>query len=347
MAVQASKSISLTVSATGSAIKLSANNIVSFTTSGSGSLVKYLNNQDNVVTVLFNESVSTINTAAVRTQAVTLTDASSTVRYIHSDKIIQLTAVTAGTSILYWNGGKAAPDVFEVSQTPSAINTAAGNTFAITTQPTSATPSRTLYINNLFIINVVSEAAGTLPTLTATYKIKLETVTPSTAGSGYTSAVAVFAGGGLGAVLPTGHITLSAGATTGLVIDTAGSNITDDVTVTVTGDGTGAAFVNKIHHILDTLVTTPGANLNTALTVVFGAGTITATATIQVSPTTQKATGTTITNVGSYLASAFPPTLTVTGGSGAQIKYDNKRSACVNIQVEETAATVQSAINAL
>lgn len=425
MAVQASKSISLTVSATGSTMKLSANNIVYFTVSGSGSLVTFINEQDHIVTILFDESVSTINTAAVRTQAVTLTDDNSTVRYIHSDKIIQLTAVTAGTSILYWNSGKAAPDVFEVSEIPSAINTAAGNLIPITTQPTSATPSRTLYINNLFIMRLVGEDVGTEPTITFTTKVKTGTGVVTTAGTGYTNpTVAITGGGGSGATgtLTTKVVsaTIQAGGTGGTpgtqtVTGTTGTGTKFQASVTVSGGGvitailsitvagnytvppsisaepvTGAsltgATLNLSLGLLAFTVTAAGtgftsyptytitdatgvsgvvtasqtvespmtivdggSNLNTAPTLTFSSTTGTlATATATLNATTQTVTGTTLTVAGAYKKGTDAyPTLAITGGTGAQIKYDNKKSACIMLQVEETAATVQTAINAL
>lgn len=425
MAVQASKSISLTVSATGGAIKLSADNIIYFTASGSGSLVTFLNNQDTAVTILFNESVSAINTAAARTQAVTLTDASSTVRYIHSDKIIQLTAVTAGTSILYWNPGKAAPDVFEVSEIPSAINTAAGNTFAITTQPTSATPSQTLYINNKFIMNVTGEAVGSLPVITFTTKVKTGTGVVTTAGTGYTNpTITITAGGGSGA---TGTVTtkvvsatVAAGGSGGTpgtqtVTGTTGTGTPFQASVTVSGggaitavlsitvpgnytvpptiagcpvtgaslsgatlnlslgllaftitaagtgftsyptytvvDSTGVSAVVTASQTVESPMTivSPGSNLNTAPILTFSATTGTlATATATLNVAAQNISGTTLTAAGAYKKGTDAyPTLAITGGTGAKIKYDSKRSACIILQVEETAATVQTAINAL
>lgn len=194
MAVQASKSISLTVTANSGAIKLSANQIVRFTASGSNTLLTYVTNQDQVLTKLVTESVGTINTAAARTQAVTLLD--STVVYIHSDKIIFLDAVAAGSKVTLWNPGLAAPEILTVSEIPANINTAAGNTFAITTQPNGSTPSGTRYINNLFVASIVGEAVGTSPVITFTTKVKTGTGAVTTAGTGYTTLVAAITGGG-------------------------------------------------------------------------------------------------------------------------------------------------------
>ena len=59
------------------------------------------------------------------------------------------------------------------------------------------------------------------------------------------------------------------------------------------------------------------------------------------------ATTTTITNVGSYLASAFPPTITIAGGAGCYCLYDSKKGAFEKLQLGTTAATLTTAINAL
>jgi hypothetical protein len=188
-----------------------------------------------------------------------------------------------------------------------------------------------------------------LPTLSATYKILLETVAPSAAGSGYTAATVAFAGGGVGAVLPTGTVTVNAGAVTGITIVTPGSNITADVTATISGDGTLAAAVNVIHHVLDTLtLATVGAGLDSQPTVTFGAGTVVATATIGIDNETEVADSVTITNVGSYLASAFPPTITIAGGVGSKIMYnDFKLTALNQLDAASAPSDIQTIINAL
>jgi hypothetical protein len=348
MAVQASKLISLTDKATGTAFKLSANKITQFTVSGStDTLITYLTNDGVLKTQLVDETVAAINTAAARTQALTFLPqgniTTNTVVYLHSDKIIFIDA-TGSDSIITYDAGLSAPVHYLVDEVASAINTAAGNTFAVTIQQSGLTR----YINNLFVDLVSTEGVGSLPTFTPTYKIKLETVALTVQGSGYTAATVAFSGGGTGATLPTATATVAAGAVTQITINTAGSNITADVLVTINGDGTGATAVDKIHHILDTLtLATAGSNLNTAPTITFAAGTVTAAATINIDTTTQKATSATITNVGSYVASAFPPAITYAGGTGCQITYDAKGSAFIKLEVAETAATVQTAVNAL
>jgi len=340
----ASKLISLTnLSLGGATMKLSANKVVRFTASGSDTLLGYINQQDKYVEHLMDETVGTINTAAARTQAVTLASDSSTV-YINSDRIVFLDTFGSNTLITLANEGKPVSEVLEVTETAADINTAAGNTFTVTAQVTGSVR----YINNLFIDSVVADAATSLPTVSATYKIKVEQVNLTVQGAGYTAATVSFAGGGTGATLPTASAHVNAGAVDYITILTAGSNITADVTVTINGDGAGATCVDKIHHILDTLtVTDGGENLNSNPTMTFAAGTVTATATFTFDTDQQKVIGTTITDVGSYIASAFPPAITIAGGSGAVVLYDSKKSAFEKLYVTQTAAAIQTTVNAL
>lgn len=340
----ASKLISLTnLSLGGAAMKLSANKVVRFTASGSDTLLGYINQQDKYVEHLMDETVGTINTAAARTQAVTLTSDGSTV-YINSDRIIYLDTKDSKTIITLANEGKPVPEVLVVDETAADINTAAGNTFAVTAQISGVTR----YINNLYIDSVVADAATSLPTVSATYKIKVEQVNLTVQGSLYTTASVVFAGGGTGATLPTATAHINAGAVDYITILTAGSNITADVTVSITGDGSGATCVDKIHHVLDTLTLTDGGeNLNSNPTMTFSAGTVTASATFTYDADQQKVLSTSISNVGSYVASAFPPTITIAGGAGAAILYDSKKSSFEKLFVEQTAAAIQTTVNAL
>lgn len=341
----ASKLISLTnLSLGGAAMKLSANKVVRFTASGSDTLLGYINQQDKYVEHLMDETVGTINTAAARTQAVTLTSDGSTV-YINSDRIIYLDTKDSKTIITLANEGKPVPEVLVVDETAANINTAAGNTFAVTAQISGVTR----YINNLYIDSVVADAATSLPTVSATYKIKVEQVNLTVQGSGYLDAAVVFSGGGTGATLPTATAHLNAGAVDYITINTAGSNITADVTVSITSNtGSGATCVDKIHHVLDTLTLTDGGeNLNSNPTMTFSAGTVTAAATFTYDADQQKVLSTSISNVGSYVASAFPPTITIAGGAGAAILYDSKKSSFEKLFVEQTAAAIQTTVNAL
>jgi hypothetical protein len=335
------KSCLLTDKATGTVFYVLSNKIVKFIASGSDSLVTYLSQNGTVITRLVDETVGTIDGyEAAAFQAVTLTTGETL--YINNANIVYIDLATSTRLISLYNFNGV--EVIEVSTAAATINTAAGVTLAVTVQNGSVTR----YINSLLIDTLSFEGVEELPTLTATYKIKTEQVNLTVQGSGYSSAAVTFSGGGTGAVLPTATAHITGNAVDYITINTAGSNITADVTVTITGNGTGATCVDKISHVLDTLtVATPGANLNTAPTATFSAGTVTATATIQIDADLEEATGTTITQAGEYLASAFPPTITVAGGTGCYCLYDSKKGAFEKLQLETTAATLNAAINAL
>ncbi len=344
----ASKSVTLTEVSTGKVIYVSASNILNFYATGADSIVTFVSNTGEIYTGTFDETVGTVNTAAARTQALTLTD-SGTTFYLNSDRIIYIEANGSGATITY-NGEQQYPVKYDVDETPANINTAAGNTFAISVLAENGGSTNTVYINNLYINSFeAASSTVTLPTLTATYSIKEETVAPSAGGAGYTAATVSFAGGGVGAVLPTATATVNAGAVDAIIISDGGSNITADVTCTIAGDGVGALAVDVIHHILDTLtLATTGAGLDAQPTVSFSAGAVTATATIGIDNTTEVADSVTITNVGSYLASQFPPTITIAGGAGTKLLYnDFKLTALNQLDVATAPATIQSTINAL
>jgi len=341
------KSCSLTDVASGSRFYVMSDKIVKFIASGADSLVTYLAQNGTVVTTLVDETVATINGYdAAAFQAVTLTTGETL--YINNYNIVYIDLATSTRLISLYNFNGV--EVIEVSTAAAAINTAAGVTLAVTIQNGSVQR----YINSLLVAQLASESVIELPTLDATYKLILETVATSAVGSGYTAPVVVFTGGGVGAVLPTATATLGGGGgdeVVSITIDTAGSNITADLTVTITDPDPGAAgalAVNIIHYTLDTLtIATAGENLNTAPTVTFSAGTVLATATIQIDANTEEATGTTIVNPGSYLTSVFPPTITVAGGSGCYCVYDSKKGAFEKLQLETTALTMANAIDAL
>lgn len=335
------KSCLLTDKATGTVFYVMSDKIVKFIASGSDALVTYLSQNGTVITRLVDETVATINGYdAAAWQAVTLVTGETL--YINNYNIVYVDLLTSTRLITLYNFDGL--EQHEVSTAAATINTAAGVTLAVTVQNGSVTR----YINSLLIDQLSSESVASLPTLDATYKIKLGQVNLTVQGAGYTTATVAFAGGGTGAVLPTATANINAGAVDYITINTAGSNITADVTVTINGDGAGATCVDKILHVLDTLtIDDAGSNLNTAPTVTFSAGTVTATATIQIDADTETASGTTIVNPGEYLASVFPPTITVAGGTGCYCLYDSKKGAFEKLQLETTAATLAAAIDAL
>lgn len=423
MAIQASKLISLTVLANGSTLKLSADKIVRFTASGSNTILTYVTERDRPMTKLVTQDVATINTAAVRTQALTLDDADSTVIYFHSDKIIFVDdnqTTTGNRGLVYWNPAKPAPEVYAVTEAAAAINTAAQNTVAITIQQSGVIR----YINNLFIEQVNPESVLSAPVITFTTKLRSGPATAAlVAGTGYTNpTVAITGGGGSGATatLSTKVITATvvAGGTGGTpgavtITGTTGTGTKFQATGTINGGGvlTGALTVTVVGNytvpvtsiaaepvtggsltgttvalslgILELVfvsagtgytsypsfvitdatgingsvtramtVQSPltiadgGTEVNTNPTLTFSTGTVTATATATASGGTVVSTS--LTQAGSYTngTSAYP-TLTISGGLGAQILYDTKRTGFIKLQVAETAATIQTAVNAL
>ncbi len=275
MAVQASKSISLTILSSGKTFKLSADNIINFTVvNGSNTQLTYLNNRDNVVTAIVSQSVSTINTAAVRTQAVTLNNAASTVIYIHSDKIIYIDDSTSFRQITY-NGSGSYPTIYDVTESAASINTAAGNTFIITIQQSSL--SR--WINNLYVNTVVSEDIISSASITFTTEVLIGSGVVVSGGSGYTApTVSITGGGGTGA---TGTVTtelLSA------ALNVAGSGYAPADTITLAGGTFSTAAILTIAktQLVSAAINAGGTNYVNGDTITLAGGTFTSAAIITV-----------------------------------------------------------------
>jgi hypothetical protein len=432
---RASKIISLTNATTGGAFSLSTNKIISYKTSGSNTQITFITQRGKLKTMLVEEAVATIHTATLSntlyaSQKITLTDDAATEIYIMSDRIIYMDAYTSTSGITYDAGNECGvrPVVYEIAlPTLSDLNTANGNTFTITTQPSpnGTIPSKTRYINNLLVASIVGEPVLAEPEITFTTKVKTGTGLVTTAGTGYTNpTVAITGGGGSGA---TGTLTTKVVSAT---IDTAGTGGTPGA-ATVTGTtGTGTPFqaavtigaggditsVNSIsvagnytvpptidgepvtggglvgakldlslgllaftitaagtgftsyptYTITDATgvsgavtasqtvespmtIVDAGENLNTAPILTFSAtsGTL-ATATTTLDANTQTISGTTLTVAGAYKKGTDTyPTLAISAGSGARILYDQKGTEFFPLQVEETVATVSTAINAL
>ncbi len=277
MAIQASKIISLTDKTTGNLFKLSANKISKFTASGSDTLLTYISKSGVVITKLVDETVSTINTAAARTQAVTIVGGPSdgVVIYLHSDKLIYLDTVTAGTLINYYDDAKDGPVQYQVVETAADINTAAANTLAVTIQATAVVR----YINNLFIDLLVIEAVNDSATLLL--KMKPESYTVTAAGTLYTSTptIAVTGGGGAGA---TATATMKAISATP---SAAGSGYDIADTATLTGGTSTTASILSVAttKLVSLTINAAGTGMvagTTVLTLVGGTHSITPTATV-------------------------------------------------------------------
>lgn len=224
---RASKLIPLTDKLTGAVFQLSVNKIIKYTASSSNSVLTYISQRGKIVTRIVNEAVATIHGAALADTGVYLTQAITPVSggaviYLSNDRVIFVDALTASTLITYDEGSEAglAPSQYEATlPTAANFNAATLNTFNITTQPEGSVPSKTRYINNLFIDQVVAETPITMPVIHFTTKVKSATGIVVTPGTLYTNpTVAITGGGGAGA---TGTLT------------------TQVITATVVGGGTG------------------------------------------------------------------------------------------------------------
>lgn len=140
----------------GTKFKVSANKIVQFKAQGSSTLLEYVNQRGKKIQNLVTTSVSAINTAAGRTQAVTLYPSGITL-YINSDRIIYINSNTWGSRITYDISGSRGkynqPPIFiDCIQSGATINTAAGNTGLI-----NPTAGEAYWINGDLIDLVVKD----------------------------------------------------------------------------------------------------------------------------------------------------------------------------------------------
>lgn len=132
-------------------------------------------------------------------------------------------------------------------------------------------------------------------------------------------------------------------------ITSSGTGYTSYPTFTVVDStGTGSTITAQMQVESPLTIVDGGKNVDSSVTLTFSSGTVTATATATVSSSTQSVTSTTLTNAGGYLngTDAYP-TLSISGGTGASIFYDEHKTEFKKIQVEETVATIVSAVNAL
>ena len=136
------------------------------------------------------------------------------------------------------------------------------------------------------------DAGGIQATGTATLSGGGVTAVPiSSGGSGYTTANVTFSAPQVaGGVTATGTVTVAGGAVTGITITNAGSGYTTAPTVSITGNGTGAAAGSvtiSASSVAGITITNAGSGYTTAPTVTIAAPasgtTATATATIAVS----------------------------------------------------------------
>jgi hypothetical protein len=118
--------------------------------------------------------------------------------------------------------------------------------------------------------------AGTGAAATAVMEVSATIV--GTAGTGYTAATVAFSGGGA-TVQATGTVVLSGDGVGSITLVTRGSGYTSAPTVTISGDGSGAAVTANLR-VLSLTLTNQGTGYTSAPTVVFGSGAATGTATL-------------------------------------------------------------------
>lgn len=144
----------------GKQFKVSATKIVEFKTQGSSTLLQYVTQLGKSVHLLVDETAADINTAAARTQAITLYPSGVTI-YINSDRIIYIHSQTWGSRITYDISGDRGkyqqPPIFlDCTESGATINTAAGNTGIINPQA-----DKQFWINGDFIDLVTKDPSNT------------------------------------------------------------------------------------------------------------------------------------------------------------------------------------------
>ena len=157
MAIQASKSISLTDYKTGEAFKLSENQIICFLTSYIGVVavgeITYTDNRDNIITRIVNQSTNTILASTVRCNNFTLESGENLA--INSDKIIFADDLSVNCLVTY-DSKKAYPDSLILQYTAFDVSDDSGNLFPVTVAATGATR----YINNLLVNAITANPDG-------------------------------------------------------------------------------------------------------------------------------------------------------------------------------------------
>lgn len=321
MAGTLSKSISLTDKATGTTFKLQASALILFyaVNSGTDSSVTYVDPATGfVVTRTVDEVVATINTAAAKTFTVTTTDGD--VIYIHADRVVYVSDLTDYRQISYFNEKSPVLQLINVTDTSSAINTAAGNTLTVTMSDGSGA----ILVNNNLIADIASSSAVRQAILEVL--LKAESAVVVTAGTGYAPGNTITIAGGTKSIATILNV-----ATTKVVSATvaAGGTGGTDGTRTVTGTtGTGTKFQAS--------VTVSGGAITAVLSIsVAGSYTVNPTAITAEPVTGASLTGATLSVVmgvetatintaGSYSATpSNPVSQDTTSGSGTGATFTN------------------------
>ena len=355
---RASKLILLTDYTTESQFFVSCNKIIKVVPQGMGdTLITYIGQSEKVLTKRISTDASLIVDASKINdkyiiQLFTLLE--GVVIYLNLDRVIYAQDVVLPSSynLVTYDSALTAPTVYKItSDSASDLAALSYSMFPVTLQPSPSQPSAVRYINNLNIALVTEESVNTLPTFSfeTIAKVGLNPII-NNGTSGIVSATVAFSGGGA-TVQATGHLTIATGAIDTFVIDTPGSGYTSYPTITITvtsGTALTTPEVAGYFKVNNLAIVDAGENINTAPTLTFSAGGITAEASCIIDANTQKVDSVSLDTVGRYQSDddAYP-SLAVTGGAGAQILYDEKKVEFTHLQIEETVADIVAAVNAL
>lgn len=356
---RASKLITLTDYTTGAVFYVSCNKIIKVVPQGMGdTLITYIGQSEKVLTKRISTDASTIRSASASDNKYIIepfTLLEGVVIYLNLDRVIysQDVVLPSSYNLVTYDSALTAPTVYQItSDSASSLAALSYSMFPVTLQPSPSQPSAVRYINNLNIALVTEESVNTLPTFS------FETIARAGKGgvindgtSGIVSATVAFSGGGA-TVQATGHLTITVGgAIDEFIVDTLGSGYTSYPTITVTVTSGTALTTPEVFcdfKVDNLAIVDAGQNINTAPTLTFSTGTITALASCTIDANTQKVDSVSLDNVGRYNPTIHAyPSLAVTGGAGAQILYDEKKVEFTHLQIEETVADIVAAVNGL
>lgn len=351
----------LTVTSTGIPFTLSSNQIIEFYNNGAGTNITYISQKGTTQNADVDESVSTINTAAGCTQAVSeLFQGNTRTNYINSNRIVSFKVKTNSgdgvITLMKYKNIENAPETKYLKTAVDTINTAALCTYPITVPATRNTPVTTLYINSLLVDRIVKDTAETA--------IVLQSATVEARGTLMVAGTTVLTlSGGTFTTAATMLVTHTEAASRFLTNFGTGYAVNDTLTGT---DGTGTKFVITITSVNGSGVIT-GSNLTTR-------GDYTVNPTLVDAPFVTNGSGTdalitlvmgaktvAVATAGTYSVAPSSPVSTTGGGNnvklratfasgtvtGAQILYDRKGTAYQVIETEQTVAQLITLQNEL
>lgn len=349
----------LTVTSTGVPFTLSSNQIIEFYNNGAGTNITYISQKGTTQNADVNESVSTINTAAGCTQAVSeLFQGNTRTNYINSNRIVSFKAKTNSgdgvITLMKYKNIDNAPETKYLKTAVATINTAALCTYPVTVPATSNTPVTTLYINSLLVDRIVKDTAETALTFQSatvvargTLMVAGTTVLTLSGGTFTTSAQALVTNTEVATATKTANGT---GYTAGDVltgVSGTGTKFTITVDTVTVGAVTTFTLTTRGNYTVNPTLTnstvTGGTGTGATFTVVMGAKTVS------------------VSTAGVYSVAPSNPVSTTGGGSnvkltatfasgtvtGAQILYDRKGTAYQLIETEQTVAQLITLQNAL